>query len=942
MSPTVRAALGYASRTSIAGAVPAAVESLARRVLKMMFLTRLTLIVATLMAATAGTMAAAVFGLTTLAARPEPPDPIRAGTNDLPGRVVNKAGAGVADVQVWAVGGLRYQSVTVASATTDAQGRFVLPNAWEHKAAKATGDERLGLFARARDGRVGWLTAFRRDPAADGRAELKLVAIGEVRGRVTDQDGRPIVGATVAADGFWKPNDSGWSDYLSLVPEAASTLPNDHGRRTVPIFSGASLRGPSSRRPSPPRVSARPDLVGLGPGRGDRARSSPGHIEGILKPSDARGFSGSMLVLRAVHGSPGQVRTGSVSLRYNAGVQAGNDGSFRFDGLPPGRYAVTADTQDNTPFVAKPVEEVEVGPNGVARVEIPIDRLVTIKGRILDARTGKGVTDIAVGCYRLENQSLDHLRSTRTDEEGRYSVLAKPGTVQIRAEGLPKTYLFTSYADHPNLEVKADRTWPDLKVAPAVELVGIVVERDRSSGRWCRGPSDHAGPRSGALREDSIRTGPDGTFHYDQIDPDRKLALGPHRRRDDQRDGRGPAQGGQGQAHAHDRSEGTSADSRHGDRQHRQAHRRRHGHALVESLAPHRERSTDAPAQNVLETYTTGESGEFDFRGLWPDLRYNIVIEARGHNKAESPRLTGKAGETHNIGKLVLVNTAGHLAGRVVGSDGRPIAGAAVFNRGDSPEPVATSTDAQGRFRLEGMFPGTRYVFVRKEGYRFTGTRLDGDADDLTITLRESGAPPPAWKPGPSSTFDEQRAFAKGVLIRLWEKYGANADNPGAFRCIDDMATIDPDLAMRWSAGKGHTYDDRVRDAEARKLAETDAAEALALLNQKPDSDQSILQALAIRFAETDPAKALRFAEEAAVQARGLKQPDRTTAMAHAGGVLVKLGRADAGRKLIEEAARSAATPCRRPIGLRPGHRRPVHRTLRSEAGPRADRTDPE
>ena len=238
MSPTVRAALGYASRTSIAGAVPAAVESLARRVLKMMFLTRLTLIVATLMAATAGTMAAAVFGLTTLAARPEPPDPIRAGTNDLPGRVVNKAGAGVADVQVWAVGGLRYQPVTVASATTDAQGRFVLPNAWEHKAAKATGDERLGLFARARDGRVGWLTAFRRDPAADGRAELELVAIGEVRGRVTDQDGRPIVGATVAADGFWKPNDSGWSDYLSLVPEAASTY------RTITATDGSYiLRG---------------------------------------------------------------------------------------------------------------------------------------------------------------------------------------------------------------------------------------------------------------------------------------------------------------------------------------------------------------------------------------------------------------------------------------------------------------------------------------------------------------------------------------------------------------------------------------------------------------------------------------------------------------------------------------------------------------------------
>ncbi len=122
------------------------------------------------------------------------------------------------------------------------------------------------------------------------------------------------------------------------------------------------------------------------------------------------------------------------------------------------------------------------------------------------------------------------------------------------------------------------------------------------------------------------------------------------------------------------------------------------------------------------------------------------------------------------------------------------------------------------------------------------------------------------------------------------------------------MAEIDPDLAMQWSAEKGHRYDDDVRFAEARKLAETDADDALALLNQKPDSaSQTALQELADRFAETDPKKALRFADEAAVQARGLNQPDRALAMARAGAVLVKLGRGDVGRKLIDEAARDAA-----------------------------------
>ena len=133
-------------------------------------------------------------------------------------------------------------------------------------------------------------------------------------------------------------------------------------------------------------------------------------------------------------------------------------------------------------------------------------------------------------------------------------------------------------------------------------------------------------------------------------------------------------------------------------------------------------------------------------------------------------------------------------------------------------------------------------------------------------------------------------------------------DDNGEPWCIRAMAKIDPDLARQWSANKGHRYDDDVRFAEAGKLAETDAVDALALLNQKPNSaSQSALQELADRFAETDPKKSLRFAEEAAVQARGLNQPDRALAMARAGAVLVKLGREAAGLKLIDEAARDAA-----------------------------------
>ena len=123
----------------------------------------------------------------------------------------------------------------------------------------------------------------------------------------------------------------------------------------------------------------------------------------------------------------------------------------------------------------------------------------------------------------------------------------------------------------------------------------------------------------------------------------------------------------------------------------------------------------------MLESFTTSKAGWFVFRDLWPGDRYKVVDRGPGRGKAEMPEVTGKAGETHDFGSIVLTGIDGYLAGRVVGSDGRPIASATVFNRGDGPRAVEALTDDQGRFRLEGLFPGIKYAFARKDGYRFTG-----------------------------------------------------------------------------------------------------------------------------------------------------------------------------------------------------------------------------
>ena len=67
-----------------------------------------------------------------------------------------------------------------------------------------------------------------------------------------------------------------------------------------------------------------------------------------------------------------------------------------------------------------------------------------------------------------------------------------------------------------------------------------------------------------------------------------------------------------------------------------------------------------------------------------------------------------------------------------------------------------------------------------------------GETDDLTVRLLKRDKPPDAWKPRASVPFEEQKAFAKRTLVRLWETYGQNAGNNGAWTFISLMAKSIP------------------------------------------------------------------------------------------------------------------------------------------------------
>ena len=207
---------------------------------------------------------------------------------------------------------------------------------------------------------------------------------------------------------------------------------------------------------------------------------------------------------------------------------------FRFDDVPPGRYEVFPVLGKDSPSGAQGAQEVEVGPKAVARVGMPAPWPVTITGRILDAQTGKGIAGIGLRSTLLSPQnSLQSLGQAQTDADGRYTIEARPGKVQVQPNAVPKTYLGLWSSECPRLEVTADRTWPDLKLRRATELDGMVVD---AAGQPVVGAEvvvmmpDPRGFPSGGAR---TRTGPGGTFHLEQLDPDDTLPLraGPRKRR---------------------------------------------------------------------------------------------------------------------------------------------------------------------------------------------------------------------------------------------------------------------------------------------------------------------------------------------------------------------------------------------------------------------------
>ncbi|MCH9648037.1 MAG: carboxypeptidase-like regulatory domain-containing protein [Deltaproteobacteria bacterium] len=145
---------------------------------------------------------------------------------------------------------------------------------------------------------------------------------------------------------------------------------------------------------------------------------------------------------------------------------------------------------------------------------------------------------------------------------------------------------------------------------------------------------------------------------------------------------------------------------------------------------------------------TTDVEGAFTLRDIQPDRPINLQI----HRAGFVPKKLEGVLASQESSLVVTLSSGGSIEGAVLDSEGRPLPGAFVavelkdgLSAGLSAslylDGLATTTDAAGKFRLQGIPPGDLDLQVRANGYRPETQKVDqlgaGQVRELTFRLEE-------------------------------------------------------------------------------------------------------------------------------------------------------------------------------------------------------------
>ena len=747
--------------------------------------------------------------LLTLVALPAAAAPV-----SLRGKIVDYQGKPVPDAEVWLTKGEfdpvmgEREGQALAGGRSDANGEFVLEvDPWP----KVRVRWHLPILVAFKAGLApGWKAA----PEPDLTYVIPLEQPQPISGIVQDLQGNPIQGAKVMLRGATRqpltPRGFGYAAHLWMPLELGERFPvttDEQGRFQFGLPAGARSL---SFAISPPGRGT----VSLYAGESSEVRvrvGEAGTVTGRLV-ADEEGVVGGRIVVLSGRSSAAKVRSGK---EYSCRQQATTDeqGRFRIEQLPPAVYGVRVADEEDVAWQAPGNLSLEVEPGAVVEdFEIELHQAWPVTGRLVDADTGEPFAGVEVSA---DSRQWGKYATTTSDNDGVFRLQVLPGRAEL--------YAFLEYGrfgadeNKRTVLVKAGEEirledWP---IRRGVSVQGMAVDEQ---GQPVAGAEVWEGGATGRPRAEDVADSR-GAFVLEGLPPDEDVLLM-------------AASGDAVSARATKVNTGSPPDPLRIEVS-RGAAAGVGGRVVDERGEPiagaEVEVVRDVPGRNgtwPLGTLTTGADGGFESQPLMPFYTVSARVSCRGFMPLETEEVTLARGRTQDLGDIVMAHLPGTLAGVVVGPEGVFLAGVTVFNVGDGPQRVTTTTDEQGHFELTGLYEGYAYAFAEGEGYRFNGAGAETGSEELKIVLHPADGPRPRTTVTPPTldlehdrwlaqevameglALTQGRDFRRGKLItalarvnlevarKLWEEEGDAEDFEGQYGLAEAMLTEDPDAAI--------------------------------------------------------------------------------------------------------------------------------------------------
>ncbi len=333
----------------------------------------------------------------------------------------------------------------------------------------------------------------------------------------------------------------------------------------------------------------------------------------------------------------------------------------------------------------------------------------------------------------------------------------------------------------------------------------------------------------------------------------------------------------------------------------------------LEVIALTQPRTTTGPQVTGEDRAITDADGRFEIPALAAGKLALNVLPADGTKLRPRPPadLNIEPGKTTEVTILLEGPPRERMvAGRVVDRRGQPVAGATVFQSGDSPARTEAETRADGRFELHGVVARPTFLFARKPGYRFGGLAIAPESKDVTLAIHKVDEPPRFLRRTlpPPLPHPEEVALARRLLDPYAERVLKQGGEAEKVRTLEALARIEPERVLELIQKKVFNvpfFNAMIGLRVASGMMEESVDEALAVLEglEQPEAKALGFIDASKKLGVQNRARALEVLDLALLNARAAKEPDgmKLLLMGQVAERFLDLDQAARGRAILRE-----------------------------------------